>query len=90
MFQGRLEPTLGTAVFFREDPEAGQAVADPVFSQRPEKWLRYTDKTHHTLQMKRVFIKRKGEELEEGGSVGEGAEILTNKSGACGSQQQDL
>ncbi|XP_069702356.1 general transcription factor 3C polypeptide 6 [Periplaneta americana] len=56
-FSGEYRDTVGTALFFEED--AAPPGGDPVFSKTPDHQLRYVCKTRKSLQMSRVFLRRK-------------------------------
>ncbi|XP_018023283.1 general transcription factor 3C polypeptide 6-like [Hyalella azteca] len=58
IFQGGFEPTVGTAVFFQEQPQSASTLPPlPVFAKRPKKMLQYAYKAHNMIQMKRIFVK---------------------------------
>ncbi|KAF2352911.1 Transcription factor TFIIIC tau55-related [Trinorchestia longiramus] len=70
MFQGPIEPTLGTAVLFQEeDPAARVSPPAEVFSKKPDKMLQFACKAHNMVQMKRIFVKPRLDAGESGSAV---------------------
>jgi general transcription factor 3C polypeptide 6 len=65
VFAGKYAETVGTSVFFKaqdsaETVEVGKS--DPVFSNKPTVPVEYFCKTDRKLQLKRVFLSKKGAE----------------------------
>lgn len=56
-FAGEYRDTVGTALFFEEDPVPPGG--DPVFTSIPEHNLHYVYKTRKALHMSRVFLRRR-------------------------------
>lgn len=66
VFQGNWSDTIGTAVFFEENPSASSG--DPVFTKNPPSTLNYHSKTQKSLVMSRIFVKPK-EQDEDGAAM---------------------
>ncbi|XP_034233631.1 uncharacterized protein LOC117640821 [Thrips palmi] len=63
VFEGNWSDTVGTAVFFEENPSASPG--DPVFMKNPPVTLNYHSKTQKALVMSRIFVKPKEDNDEE-------------------------
>lgn len=67
VFEGNWNDTVGTAVFFEENPSASPG--DPVFMKSPPITLNYHSKTQKALIMSRIFVKPKENNDEENNAM---------------------
>lgn len=67
VFEGNWNDTVGTAVFFEENPSASPG--DPVFMKSPPLTLNYHSKTQKSLVMSRIFVRPKDENDTDSTSV---------------------
>jgi hypothetical protein len=60
LYAGKIDDSVGTLVFF-EQTENSPAEFDHDLNQKPNKWFKYSCKTHKELIVKRIYTKKKAE-----------------------------
>uniref|UniRef100_A0A0A9XDJ8 General transcription factor 3C polypeptide 6 n=1 Tax=Lygus hesperus TaxID=30085 RepID=A0A0A9XDJ8_LYGHE len=59
VFQGEWKDSLGTQVIFEQDETPPRA--DPLFSENPPTFMKYSCRTNKVLHMSRIFVNSKNE-----------------------------
>ncbi|XP_059610979.1 general transcription factor 3C polypeptide 6 [Phlebotomus argentipes] len=60
-FQGEYEDTVGTHLFFEEDPDHHEQ-QDPLYSRNPRTMFKYVNKSNKALMMRRIFLESRESE----------------------------